>query len=281
MSLRGRSDGAPVHGHPAAGFTLVELVVALVLSTVIGASVVALLQRQHRFYGVNDGAVFAKQSLRATVDLFGRELRGASPSDLVLATADSLTFRADLHRGVVCHVDGDAVTSYLYGSPPANVPGPQGTVLTTPYDSTAAYDPDFDAFGSTASAAERSACQGSGSPTGVSRTSYRTVDWSTSSLPVPERGARLRVVAPLTYRIGPSSFADGPAVWREGQELAAPFRTAAFRYGLADGSEVPAVGAGDLASTRRVRIELVATGPGSSRFEVERSIVYDVLLLRS
>lgn len=262
----------------AAGFTLVELTVALVLTALVGGSVIALLVRQNRFYGVNDDAVFAEQTLRATVDLFGREVRGAAPGDLTAATPDSVTLWTDVHRGVVCRVAGQAVTFYVYASPPANVTGPRGTAVTAPYDSVTVYDPGFDAYGSTAAATEREACQEAGSPTGVSTTSYRTVDWAGSSLGLPEAGARLRVVAPLTYRAGPSSFAEGLAVRRDGQELAAPFSEVGFRYGLADGSEVASVPPGALGSIRRVRIELVATGLASPRWDVDRPIVYDVRL---
>ena len=278
MTARERAFGPRARRHPSEGFTLVEIVIVLALSAMIGASVVALLQRQHRFYDVNDDAIHAGRSVRATADLFGRELRPASASDLVVATSDSLVFRADLHRGVVCRVEGETVTSYVYASPPANVSGPHGTAVTRPRDSVAAHDPDFDAYGSTASALERDACREAGSPTGGSWTSYRTVDWSPSALPVPERGTWLRIVAPLTYRVAPSRFSVGLAVWREGQELAAPFRTAGFRYGLADGSRVSSVPPADLASVRRVRIELVAAGSASPRPEADRPFSYDVFL---
>lgn len=274
---RRSAPALPRHDREA-GFTLVELVVALALTALVGGSVIALLVRQNRFYGVNDDAVFAEQTLRATVDLFGREVRAASPGDLTAATPDSVTLRVDVHRGVVCRVADQTVTFYVYASPPANVTGPRGTAVTAPYDSVAAHDPDFDAYGSTASASERQACQAAGSPTGVSTTAYRTVDWGGSSLGLPRTGARLRIVAPLTYRVGPSSFSEGLAVRRDGQELAAPFSEAGFRYGLADGSEVASVPPGALGSIRRVRIELVATGLESPRWEVDRPIVYDVRL---
>ena len=262
----------------SAGFTLIELVVVLTLSAVIGGSVVALLHRQSRFYRISGDAVFAGQSVRATVDLFVRELRGASSSDLLAAASDSLVIRADLHRGVVCRVADQTVTYFVYASPPANVSGPPGTVVAGPGGSGPAYDPDFDAYGSTASALEREACRDAGAPRDGGYRAFRTVDWSTSALPPPERGAWLRLVAPLTYRVGPSSFAEGLAVWRERQELAAPFRTAAFRYGLADGTEVARVSSPELASVGRVRIELVATGPSSSSGGADRRISFDVFL---
>lgn len=262
----------------AAGFTLVELVVVLVLTAVVGGAISLLLLRQNRFYGVNDDAIFAEQSLRATVDLFARELRGAAPEDLVAAAGDSVTVRADVHRGVVCHAEADEVTWLVYASPPANLTGPRGTVVAGAYDSTAVHDDDWDAYGSTASTAEREACELAGSPAGAAPSSYRTVSWAGTSLALPSRGDRVRVVVPLTYRIAPSSFGSGLAVWRAGQELAAPFATAELRYVLADGSERSSVSGGELDEVERVRIDLVATGVEPSRFQVDRSVVFDVTL---
>lgn len=250
----------------------------LVLTAMVGGSVTLLLLRQSRFYRVNDDAVFAERSLRATVDLLARELRGAAPGDLVAATAESVTVRADVHRGVVCGVKGDDVTWYAYASPPANVSGRRGTAAAGPYDSAAVHDDGWDGYGSTASAAEREACVNGGSPADAAPSDYRTVAWTGTPLPLPERGGRVRVVAPLTYRIAPSSFGSGLAVWREGQELSAPFASARFGYLMDDGSERTSVASGELDEVERVRIELVATGDEPARSAVERRLVFDVVL---
>lgn len=265
-------------GRPSSGFTLVELIVVLVLTAVIGGAVSLLLLRQDRFYGVNDEAIFAEQSLRATVDLFARELRGAAASDLLAAAGDSVTVRADAHRGVVCRIQGVDVSYYLYASPPANLTGALGTALAGLYHPSIAYDDGWDGSGSTASIAEREACEDRGTPDDAAPSAYRTVDWSGTSLALPIRGARIRVFAPLTYRVAPSSFSDGLAVWRDGQELAAPFSTAAFRYVLADGTDRTSVDPAALGEVERVRIELVATGAEPARFGVDRAVVFDVVL---
>lgn len=278
MSTARAGEGGRERPGAAAGFTLVELVVVLVLTGVIGGSVALLLLRQSRFYRINDDGVFAERSLRATVDLLVRELRTAAPGDLVAASGDSVTVRADVHRGVVCRVQGDDVTWYAYASPPANLSGRRGTAAVAPYDSAAVHDDGWDGFGSTATAVEREACVDGGSPADAAPSAYRTVAWTGTSLPVPERGARVRVVAPLTYRIAPSSFGSGLAVWREGQELSAPFASARFGYLLDDGSERTSLATGELEEVERVRIELVATGDEPARSAVERRLVFDVVL---
>lgn len=248
------------------------------LVAMVGGSVTLLLLRQSRFYRVNDDTVFAERSLRATVDLLARELRGAAPRDLVAAAAESVTVRADLHRGVVCAVQGREVTWYAYASPPANLSGRRGTAAAGPYDSVAVHDDGWDGYGSTASVAEREACVDGGSPADAAPSDYRTVVWTGTSLSVPERGARVRVVAPLTYRIAPSSFGSGLAVWREGQELSAPFASGRFGYLLDDGSERTSLASLELDEVRRVRVELVATGGEPARSAVERRLVLDVVL---
>lgn len=260
------------------GFTLLELVLALALTTLVAASAVSLLLGQDRFYRARGEAIAAEQSLRATAALFGREVREAAASDLMAARSDSVTLRADLVRGVVCSAGAGTVTYYAYASPPANLSGTRGTAVTSPYDSIAAYDDDWDGSGATASAAERAGCQAAGSPTGVAPSSYRSVGWTGTSIPFPERGARIRIYAPLTFRVAPSSFGNGLAVWREGQELAAPFGSAAFAYVLVDGSRTGSVDPDGLGSIGRVVLEMAAAGRDRDRFRIERSLSYEVAL---
>lgn len=260
------------------GFTLIELLVGLVLTAVVGGSVLLLLLRQSRFYRMSEDAVLAEQSLRATADLFGRELRSARASDLLAAAPDSVTLRADLHRGIVCATEAGSVTYLVYGSPPANLVGPHGTAVTSPYDSITAYDDGWDGYGTTASAGEREACREAGAPAGPAPSAYRTVAWSGTAIPRPARGARIRIYAPLSYRVAASRFTAGLAIWREGQELAAPFDSASFRYVQSDGSRVGAVPSGELDDVERIAVRLVATGDDPVPSGPERGLTYEVVL---
>lgn len=261
-----------------AGFTLVELLLALTVTALVGGSMVVLLLGQRRFYDSDGATIAARQSLRATADLFGREIRGGAASDLMAARSDSVTLRADLVRGVVCSAAGGTVTYYAYASPPANLSGTRGTAVTAPYDSTAAYDDGWDGSGATASAAARDACQAAGSPGSAGPAVYRSVSWTGTSLPFPQRGARIRIYAPLTYRVAPSSSATGLAVRREGQELAVPFGSVAFAYVLVDGSRTGSVDPAELASVERVVLDMAAAGTLADPDHLERSLSYEVVL---
>lgn len=260
-----------------AGFTLAELVLALTLAALIAGSVVLLLLGQDRFYDSNGAAISARQSLRATADLFDREVRGAAGSDLMAARADSVTLRSDLLRGVVCSAAAGTVTYFVYASPPANLSGIRGTAVTLAYDSVTSYDDDWDGSGATASADQRAACQAAGSPTSAAPSSYRSTAWTGTTLPFPERGTGIWIYAPLTYRVAPSTFATGLAIWREGQELAAPFGEAGFSYVLSDGSRAGSVDPGGLGSVERVVLEMAVAGrdPG---LHLEHSLSYEVVL---
>ena len=97
------------------GFTLIEALIALVISGILASALVSLLIGQSRFYERTDDQMYAEQSLRASMDLVATELRMGSPSDLVSAEADSVTIRFDVIRGIVCDTTGaDAVTAFSF-----------------------------------------------------------------------------------------------------------------------------------------------------------------------
>jgi len=97
------------------GFTLIEALIALVISGILASALVSLLIGQSRFYERTDDQMYAEASLRASMDLVATELRMGSPSDLVSAEADSVTIRFDVIRGIVCDTTGaHAVTAFSF-----------------------------------------------------------------------------------------------------------------------------------------------------------------------
>lgn len=288
LSEPGAGPGPKSRGD--AGFTLVELLVALVAGGIMAGGVVTLLMGQNRFYGSTDDAVHARQSLRATSDLLATELRmihAADPGDLITADADRLTFRMDTHRGVVCEVSSDDVYVFLFSQPSApNVKRTgRGHAVREAYrGSTWSYggwDPMSGSFSRADSESHAIArtCEGDGGPTATDANHRQFVlfaGWGGAS--VPEDGAILRIFGEVTYEFGPSSFGSGTAIFRNGQELAAPFESdAAFSYVTGEGVR-NSVGSGSFDTVERVRMHATARGDGGNRYDVARDLQFDVPL---
>lgn len=273
------------------GFTLTEMLVALVVTGILGAGVVSLLLEQNRFYNQHDELVYAEQSLRGAADLVSRELRMAAQQDVMYAGADSVLVLSDIHRGVVCRVSSSMVTYYAYESPSANLTGTVGTGYQPPANATDPfeYDRSFDGRGSVATSTAVTDCVDNGAPdpslSGISASDYRTVDWSGSSFTsTPEAGGAIRVFQRLAYSFAPSSFADGHALMRNNQELVAPFADdAGFEYLTGSGVQ-SSPGSGPFGPSNNgielnaIRVNATATGGGDQRFDVSRDMSYELRL---
>lgn len=87
-----------------AGFTLVELIMAVVLSTALLGAVFQLVFAQNRIYGHQQGLADARQSLRAGGTLLAWELRHVSArgGDVYAMAADSVSIRSFDGSAVVC-----------------------------------------------------------------------------------------------------------------------------------------------------------------------------------
>jgi prepilin-type N-terminal cleavage/methylation domain-containing protein len=93
------SGGARVRG-----FTLVELVVALVLSAVVLGGAYAVLVSSQRFYRAQSAVLEVHQGMRAVVQVLSAELRelDASAGDIIALAPDSISIRAMRGLSVLC-----------------------------------------------------------------------------------------------------------------------------------------------------------------------------------
>lgn len=97
-----------------AGFTMVELIIVVVISTISLIAVYQTLITQERTYRYQSAAIDAQGSTRTALQVLSAELRELSASagdvpantggsDLLMATRDSIRFRAFRKIGIVCN----------------------------------------------------------------------------------------------------------------------------------------------------------------------------------
>jgi prepilin-type N-terminal cleavage/methylation domain-containing protein len=92
-----------------AGFTLVELLVAMVVFLTLVVSSMGMLSSQIRGYGLQTEKLDTRQTLRGAGTLLSFELRGASAErgDLSAIASQSLTMRSVQWSAVLCGTNGD------------------------------------------------------------------------------------------------------------------------------------------------------------------------------
>lgn len=109
-SMPGRTPGSTPRSGPlaagSAGFTVVELLIAALVGTILMGAVVQVLVSNQRISIVHREQVTGHQTVRAGVDLLGQELRevSAGGGDLLTMEAQRVAFRALRAQGVACEV---------------------------------------------------------------------------------------------------------------------------------------------------------------------------------
>ena len=86
------------------GLTLVELLVALVLLSIVSAALYRVLVSNQRIYQAQTQRIDMQQNIRAAAQILPADLReiDASEGDIASASATSITFRAMRWLGIIC-----------------------------------------------------------------------------------------------------------------------------------------------------------------------------------
>lgn len=105
-----------------AGFTLMELLVALIISGIFATILFQLLQGQGRFVQVQSGREEVQQNARAVLELVGSEIRSIPPGGgLQVAAANAIEMQVPRFWGVVCAVSATNPVSWIDLRVPQNV----------------------------------------------------------------------------------------------------------------------------------------------------------------
>lgn len=91
-------------GAPRAGFTLVELLVAVVVASMLMAAIFQVLVSNQRIYTVQRDQILSQQTVRSGLQILAMELRELSVpgADLVTMADDEVEFRAQRRFGLAC-----------------------------------------------------------------------------------------------------------------------------------------------------------------------------------
>ncbi len=96
------------------GFSLVELMVALVIAGVVGVALTRLVVSQARLLSLQDATMQARAGVRAALLTAANEMRPVALGGVVQAAPESVTVRVPYATGIACQqVSGTTVVSVL------------------------------------------------------------------------------------------------------------------------------------------------------------------------
>lgn len=106
-----RGPGAPIVSAARAerfGFTLVETLIALVLSSFMIVLVSHTFLVQNQFYATQTLRAGVQDNVRAATELLASEIRDVAAGGVVVAGARTLTIRSPMAVGILCDMNGSS-----------------------------------------------------------------------------------------------------------------------------------------------------------------------------
>lgn len=283
---------------PRGGFTLVELLVAMVVGSLLMIVVFQMLSGQSRVVAVQSAREEAQQNVRGALEVISSELRGAIPGAILSAEAQAISFMQPRMWGYVCPGGaGNAVNALFPANALVDLTVPSaGTgvmVNTVAIGQTPVWFPvpparaDLTAFNAVNADA---ACTGAG--TGVAGNfvirSVQGANIGGQAL----AGSTLVIYTMTRYELGQADGAswlmrrsgmDG-ASFNAPQPLAGPVESAkvTFTYYNAAGAELtPAVATATPANIRMVRVQVVTNSAQKLNNQVQRDSGAVTITLRN
>ncbi len=284
---------------PRAGFTIVELTVALVIALIFSTIVFQLIQGQGAFVATQTARQEVQQNARGALDIITGELRGVPVGALIEANQSDITFMLPRAWGIICATEAESA-EVLFPSLPADlfVEGSTTGILvnTAADDANPTWEPapgpaDWAKVTEITAINEDQQCDdlGFATPDGVDLPGYE--------LTVPDNfpaaaamGQTLTLYQVVRYDLSEpdddglfwmrrSMGQKDDGEWNQ-QPLAGPVPDAAslvFTYYDVDGEEmgVPGGDAGELAKVHRIRVTLTArSSSDADEYEREETVIH-------
>lgn len=263
-------------------FTLVEIVVALLILSVIGAAVVQLILYQARFSERQMGFRNARTVSRNAMNIMLTDLRMAQDSGgLIAASRDSITVRVPVAFGLLCSTAGGATMSLL--------PVDSAMMALAQYSGWAYRDSASGNYVyrnagtpialNAVSAGTASLCTDSVTGPGVLPVTYgtrssRVITVADAPSGTPNPGWPVFVYQQITYSFGSSgTFSGRRGLYRKVQtssapisdEIIAPFDTSAkFRFYVLNADTAQSGVPADLNTVRGLQLVLAGSSPRAS-----------------
>ncbi len=188
------------------GFSLVEALVAMLLSSVVVALVASVFLVQNSFYSDVVSRSSLNESVRSAVSHAASELRGVSAGGVVVAESEQVVFRVPLVLGGVCDVSGSSVFLLLplggRGLDPSQVSG------YAVKDSTGAWGYRGASWSSlyvSSGGGAAAACALAGADTVGAREDFHHLAGLAAPTPL-QTGDVVMIYREMEYRIGPSAL---------------------------------------------------------------------------
>lgn len=250
------------------GFTLVELLVAMVVGAMLGVALTRMLISDSRFVSRQDAMLNARATARAAMNAMTVELRMTSDSGLIAAAPESVTVRLPYVFGIACNNQGADLIAVLMPVDSLTYAGAVNEGLGW-RNAVGQYELVDQAL-TVAGTSDTSPCDADSIRVvpGGSLVSIGNIPGSR----MPTSGSVFYLFHTVTYAFAPSVDLPGQiGLWRRAgagaaEEIAAPFdTTAGFAFLVGDGMTTVTTPPGDLTTVRGLEVRLV----GASEYPPE------------
>lgn len=260
------------------GFTLVELMVALVIAGILVGVVFQFLLGQTRFARMQSAREEVQQNARVALDVISSDLRAIGPQGIIAGSANSISYRAPRAWGVICGYSG--------GSLAVIFPGPAAPMLKAGSDSLAvgtSFHQVSDVTGD--GSAATTACNTGVTPNPlVAAAEGRARLYNLpAGAPTYQRGQDAYVYDRLTYDIGTSLGVPGTWIRRNpgsgAQPLAGPLPASGglvFVYTDANGATTV-----DVDAVRRIKVTVTANSRAKFKDQAQVDTDSTIIYLRN
>lgn len=253
------------------GFTLLEALIALTLSSIIVALVSSVFLAQNTFYATVSDQSTVQDNVRTMTAVLASEVRGISPGGVQLAEADRFVVRAPVAVGGVCDPRASQVRVHIAGLAGVDTSAVMGYAVGGGIGPWTFQTATWGSFFSSSGSVDAGACANNGADTTGAAADF--VDLNIAGVPT---GDLVMLFTEVEYSIAASVLQPGSLALYRGPfggtltELVTGLTTdAGFQYRRGDSIYYDVVVAADLPTVDGLRVAAlgtVAAAPAGTAF---------------